>query len=269
MGKIRVLLLIGVFLSGFSSHNAAARGSVDLINNSILFPMAFTQYSDFLNENTVISGTAEDEMIKRVGGRIAQAAEKLLASEGKPGSLNEYKWEFTLVKDNAVNAWAMPGGKVVIYSGILPVAETEAGLAVVMGHEIAHAVLNHGLKRLSAEVLQQIGALGLNILTADQSPQARALIMMAYGVGSTMAGTLPYGREHENEADRYGLILTAAAGYNPDEGAAFWERMEAATGGYKTPELLSTHPSDKNRIKNLKNYSSEAKKRAAALGVNF
>ena len=238
------------------------------ISNNQLFPMAFSQYNDFLKENTVVTGTRDAQMVERVGKNIAQAAQKLLEAEGQSDYLKDYEWDFTLVQDDSINAWAMPGGKVVFYTGILPITKDEAGMAVVMGHEVAHAILNHGQQRMSAGLLQQIGALGVSILTADASPQTRALIMAAYGIGSELGGTLPFSREHENEADKYGLILMAIAGYNPDEGAAFWQRMASAGGG-KTPEFLSTHPSDSNRIKNLQKLAPEAKKRAAEFGVKF
>ena len=230
--------------------------------------MSFSQYDDFIKENTIVTGTRDAQMVETVGKKIADAAQKLLAAEGQPDYLKDYKWDFKLVQDDSINAWAMPGGKTVFYTGILPITKDEAGIAVVMGHEIAHQILNHGQQRMSAGILQQLGALGVSILTADSSPQARALIMAAYGVGSELGGTLPFSRKHENEADEYGLILMAIAGYNPDEGAAFWQRMSSAGGG-KTPEFLSTHPSDANRIKNLERIAPQAKKRAADFGVRF
>ena len=239
-----------------------------LISNDELFPMAFSQYDEFLRENTVVRGTPDAEMITRVGNRLAAAAQRLLASEGHPDYFTEYRWEFTLIQDDSINAWAMPGGKIVFYTGILPITQNEAGIAVVMGHEIAHAILNHGQQRMSGGILQQIGALGVSIATANQSPEAQALIMLAYGVGSTVGGTLPFSRQHENEADEYGLLLMAIAGYNPDEGAVFWERMTAAGAG-GVPEFLSTHPSPPNRVNNLRRYAPEAKQRAASFGVVF
>jgi len=238
------------------------------ISNDQLFPMAFSQYDDFKKENTVVTGTADAIMLNRVGNRIAEAAQKLLASQGHPNYFKDYRWEFTLVRDPSINAWAMPGGKIAFYTGILPVTRNEAGIAVVMGHEIAHAILNHGQQRMSAGILQEIGALGVSVATANKSPEAQALIMLAYGVGSDVGGTLPFSRQHEHEADEYGLILMAIAGYNPDEAIPFWERMNAAGGG-GVPEFLSTHPSAPNRIANLRSFAPEAKRRAAEFGVRF
>jgi len=264
MKKLYPFLFLMIILCACTAHPLTGKKNLAIISNAQLFPMAFSQFSQFLNENPVITDTNEAEMIARVGNRLAEAAQKLLASEGHPDYLDDYQWEFKLVKNDEINAWAMPGGKVVFYSGILPVSLNETGIAVVMGHEIAHVILNHGQQRLSADILQQLGALGLSLATANSSPEAQALIMLAYGVGSNLAGTLPFSREHENEADRYGLILMAIAGYNPDEAALFWERMTNAGSG-KIPEFLSTHPSDENRIANLTSFSPEAKKIAAGI----
>jgi predicted Zn-dependent protease len=271
MKKLYVLFLftlIVLIFSGCHSNPLTGRRNMAFISNSQLFPMAFTEYNDFLRENTIVTNTPDALMVTRVGERLAEAAQKLLAAEGHPDYLKDYRWEFTLVQDDAINAWAMPGGKIVFYTGILPITQNEAGIAVVMGHEIAHAILNHGQQRMSAGILQQIGALGVSIATANQSPEAQALIMAAFGITSNLAGTLPFSRQHEKEADEYGLILMAIAGYNPDEGAAFWERMSRAGGG-SVPEFLSTHPSDASRIRHMRNFSPEAKRRAARFGVTF
>jgi len=268
MKKIYVLFLILIVFSGCTANPLTGKRNMAFISNAQLFPMAFSEYNDFLRENNVVAGTADAEMVKRVGNRLAEAAQKLLAAEGHPDYLKDYKWEFALVRDDSINAWAMPGGKIVFYTGILPITQNEAGIAVVMGHEIAHAILNHGQQRMSAGMLQQLATLGVSIATANQSPEAQALIMAAFGVTTTLAGTLPFSRKHENEADEYGLILMAIAGYNPDEGARFWQRMETASGGRK-PEFLSTHPSPPNRVANLRNFVPEAKSRAAKFGVTF
>jgi predicted Zn-dependent protease len=207
-------------------------------------------------------------MVTRVGNRIAAAAYKWLEKENSLDHLEGYAWEYNLVQDNAINAWCMPGGKIVVYTGILPVTQTEEGLAVVMGHEVAHALLNHGQQRMSANVLQQLGAVGVSVLTSGSSELTQAVVMTAYGAGSNVAGTLPFSRAHESEADRYGLILAAIAGYNPDAAVPFWERM-ASLGGGGTPELLSTHPSDATRIKDLQAVTPEAKRIAATFGQRF
>ena len=238
------------------------------VSNDEIYSMSFSQYRDFLNENNVVTGTPDAQMIARVGNRLVDAAKKLLAAEGYPNYFADYRWEFNLVQDNTINAWCMPGGKIVFYTGILSITQTEAGVAVVMGHEIAHAILNHGQQRMSGNILQQIGAIGVSILTSNQSAEDQALIMAAFGAGTTIAGTLPFSRKHESEADHYGLILMAIAGYNPDEGVPFWQRMSLAGTG-ETMEILSTHPSDTTRIRDLTRLTPVAKKKAAEFGVYF
>jgi predicted Zn-dependent protease len=227
--------------------------------------MAFAQYDQFLEENNVVDGTADARMINKVGQRISSAAERWLTANGYPGYLKDYQWEYHLVKDTLVNAWAMPGGKVVFYTGILPIAQGEKGIAVIMGHEVAHALADHGAQRMSAGTLQQIGAVAGNV--AIQDPQKRNLFNQAYGVGSTVGVMLPFSRSHETEADRIGLQIMAIAGYNPDEAAELWKRMKAKAGSGAPPEFLSTHPSNDTRINNLTNWAPLAKKEAAKYGV--
>jgi predicted Zn-dependent protease len=239
------------------------------VNNSSLFPMSFSEYDQFLKENTVIKGTQEAQMVERVGKKLAQSAQKWLKREGYSDYLKDYRWEYNLVQDDAVNAWCMPGGKIVVYTGILPVTKTEEGLAVVMGHEIAHALLNHGQQRMSAGILQQLGAVGVAIATSGMSETAQSLSMLGYSVGSTVLGTLPFSRENESEADHYGTILMAIGGYNPDEAVPFWERMAALSGGSSPPQLLSTHPSNATRIRDLRGIIQEAKNTAATFGVYY
>ena len=204
-------------------------------------------------------------MITRVGQRIAIAAERWLTANGQPGYLNDYKWEYNLVQDDAVNAWCMPGGKIVFYTGILPVAQNETAIAAIMGHEVAHALANHGQQRMSAGMVQQLGAVAGNVLIQDE--QKAALFNQAYGVGSQVGVMLPFSRSHETEADRIGLYLMAIAGYNPDEAAQLWVRMGQASGGQAPPEFLSTHPSNQTRINNLKQLAPNAKAEAKKFGV--
>jgi predicted Zn-dependent protease len=203
-------------------------------------------------------------MVSRLGKKLADAAEIWLTAEGQGHYLDDYQWEYKLVKDDTVNAWCMPGGKIVVYSGILPVTQTEGALAVVLGHEISHALLNHGQQRMSADVLQQLGAVGLSLGVSGLSPEVQSMAMTAYGVGAQVGGALPFSRSHESEADHYGLILMAIAGYDPDEAVPFWQRMSEAGGG-GTPEFLSTHPSDATRIKQLQGWVPEAKQKAVEL----
>ena len=204
-------------------------------------------------------------MITRVGQRIASAAERWLNANGYPGYLKDYKWEYNLVQDETVNAWCMPGGKIVFYTGILPITQNETGVAVVMGHEVAHALADHGAQRMSAGTIQQIGAVAGNV--AIQDPEKRNMFNQAYGIGSQLGVMLPFSRSHETEADKIGLQIMAIAGYNPDEAAKLWQRMKAESGGQAPPEFLSTHPSNDTRISNLTAWAPAAKQEARKFGV--
>ena len=238
-----------------------------LVPNSQIFPTSFAQYNQFLSENKVVKNTANAEMITRVGQRIAAAAERWLDANGYKGYLKDYKWEYNLVDDKTVNAWCMPGGKIVFYTGILPIAENETAIAAIMGHEVAHALANHGQQRMSSGVLQQIGAVGVGVATSGKSTEAQQAWMQAYGVGSTVGVMLPFSRSHETEADRIGIQLMAIAGYNPDEAAELWLRMKANSGGQSPPEFMSTHPAPDTRIANLRSWAPSAKAEARKFGV--
>jgi predicted Zn-dependent protease len=267
MKKVRVLLAVVLLLfSGCTANPLTGKKTMAFVPNASLFPSSFAQYNEFLSENTVVSGTADSAMVERVGDKLAEAAQKWLAAEGNDDYLNDYQWEYKLVQDDTVNAWCMPGGKIVVYTGILPVTQTETGLAVVLGHEISHALLNHGQQRMSGNVLKQLGAIGLAIgmEIAGLPSETQTLARLAYGIGSEVGGTLPFSRKHESEADLYGVILMTIAGYDPEEAAPFWERM-AANGNTGGPEFLSTHPSDNTRIKKLRGWVPEAKEKAAEL----
>lgn len=193
------------------------------------------------------SGTAT---VVSVGTRIQGAVERFFAMKGMSGKLSRYTWEFQLVDNKDVNAWCMPGGKVVVYSGILPVAQNEAGLAVVMGHEIAHAVAEHGNERMSQGLLAQLGGAALDSALQQKPEQTRQLWMSAFGVGAQYGALLPFSRVQESEADHLGLIFMAMAGYDPHEAPGFWTRM-SAKGGQSPPQFLSTHPSDETRIRKI------------------
>ncbi len=227
------------------------RRQLRLIPRSELLAMSFSQYDQFLSENPVISGTPEARMVERVGSRIANAVQQYMSEIGREQDLRGYNWEFRLVDDEAVNAWCMPGGKVVVYSGILPVTSTETGLAVVMGHEVAHAVAEHGNERMSQALMTQFGGAALSAAMRDRPEETRNLWLAAYGLGTQVGVLLPYSRLHESEADELGLIFMAMAGYDPREAVDFWQRMADARGGPAPPELVSTHPADSRRIRDL------------------
>jgi len=269
--RIFVILLITILLIvGCVTNPLTGKSTMALIHNNQLLPIAFAEYDEFLKEHTVITGTAEARMVERVGTRLAASAKKWLESQGNPNYLDDYRWEYKLVQDDQINAWCMPGGKIVVYTGILPVTKTEEGLAVVLGHELSHALLNHGQQNMSAGYLQQIGMIGVSIAAqaAGLSEDTQSLVSLAYILGSTVAGTLPFSRSNESEADRYGLTLMAIAGYNPDAAVPFWERMTAMAGD-SGPDWLNTHPSHSTRIQQLKGWNVEAKKKAAEFGVTF
>ncbi len=220
--------------------------------------MSLQSYNEFLTSNKLSSDTQKTRMVKDVGTRIQRAVEKYCAENNLSSRINGYQWEFNLVEDPNVNAWCMPGGKVVVYAGLLPVAQNEAGLAVVMGHEIAHAIARHGAERMSQGLVVELGGMALSEALAKQPAQTQNLFKQSYGIGTEVGVLLPYSRLHENEADRMGLIFMAMAGYNPNEAVSFWERMSAMNKGQKPPELLSTHPADSTRINNIKNLIPEA-----------
>lgn len=263
----RLFLTIAIFIGVLAckTNPFTGKSTLNFYPNNQIFPMAFAQYDQFLNENKVIKGTKDAQMITNVGRRIASASERWLDANGYSGYLNDYKWEYNLVDNEAVNAWCMPGGKIVFYTGIMPIAQTETGVAVVMGHEIAHALADHGAQRMSAGMLQQIGSVAGNVAIKD--PKKRNTFNQAYGLGSTVGVMLPFSRSHENEADRIGLQIMAIAGYDPDEASNLWRRMKAKAGGQAPPEFLSTHPSNDTRINNLMAWAPSAKQEAAKFGV--
>src|SRR5690606_26456802 len=211
INKSLSILLLGMIVVACSTNPFTGKQTLALVPNSQILPMSYQQYSQFLSENKVVTGTAEANMVKNVGQKIASASERWLTANGYEGYLKEYRWEYNLVQDEAVNAWCMPGGKIVIYTGILPVANTEARVAAIMGHEVAHALANHGQQRMSAGQLQQLGAVAGNIALAND-PEYQNLFNTAYGVGTTVGVMLPFSRNHETEADRIGMILMAIAG---------------------------------------------------------
>jgi len=235
------------------------RNQLNLIPSGEMLSMSFQQYDQFLKENKLSTDAEATAEVKRVGTRIEAAVEKYFRDNGMSSRLNGYKWEFNLIESDQVNAWCMPGGKVVVYTGILPVCKTEAGLAVVMGHEIAHAVAEHGNERMSQALLAQAGSVALSEALKNKPEQTQNLWMTAFGVGAQVGVLLPFSRTQEAEADHLGLIFMAMAGYDPNVAVSFWERM-AAEGGGKPPEFLSTHPSDQTRIRKIKEALPEAMK---------
>jgi predicted Zn-dependent protease len=234
------------------------RRQLSIIPDSTLLGMSFQEYETFLKEHKPVTGGEDAAMVRRVGTRIQNAVEQHLASRNMLGRLSGYRWEFNLVESKDANAWCMPGGKVVVYTGLLPITGTEAGLATVMGHEIAHAVAEHGRERMSQALLAQLGGAALDVALAQKPEQTRALWASAYGLGAQYGALLPFSRLQESEADRLGLIFMAIAGYDPKEAVGFWQRMAQQESGRAPPEFLSTHPSDEARIREIQALLPEA-----------
>ncbi len=261
MKKIFSFLLFAPLFISCTQNLVTGRKQLDLVSETELQNLAAQEYQAFLNTNNVInsSNNRDAEMVRRVGSRISAAITSFYDKKGYTAVLDGYRWEFNLVDNKEANAWCMPGGKVVVYTGLLPFTQNEAGLAIVMGHEIAHAVAQHGSERMSQALLQQLGGIALQVAVANKPAETQNLFMTAYGIGSTVGGILPFSRKEESEADKYGLYFAAMGGYNPQEAIPFWERMTAA-GGAKPPEFLSTHPSDQTRMEKIKGYMLQALK---------
>ena len=241
-----------------SSVPITGRHQLSLVPESEMQQMSYAQYDTFLMTHKLSTNKSDTEMVKRIGTRIQHAVESYMSSHNQQSALNGYKWEFNLVEDKQVNAWCMPGGKVVVYTGILPVTKDEPSLAVVMGHEIAHAVARHGSERMSQGLLAQGLGTGLDAALANNSTLNKQIAATAFGIGAQYGALLPFSRQQESEADHLGLIFMAMAGYDPHAAVPFWQRMAESSGGGKPPEIMSTHPSDETRIANLQKLMPEA-----------
>jgi predicted Zn-dependent protease len=246
-------------LAACSKVPITGRRQLNLLPESEMMGMSLTEYQKFLQENKPLPASdARTVMVQHIGQRLAKAAKDYLTQNGAADRVEGFQWEFNVVDEPTVNAWCMPGGKVVVYTGLLPVTQDEAGLALVMGHEIAHAIARHGNERMSQGLAVQGAGMTLQVLAAEKPGMASNIFLQSFGVGSQL-GLLAYGRKQESEADKMGLVFMAMGGYDPRVAPAFWERM-AAQGGPKPPEILSTHPSDERRIADLKAYMPEAMK---------
>jgi predicted Zn-dependent protease len=253
------LTMLGVLLlASCTTVPITGRQQLSFIPASQMMSMSFQEYGDFLKSNKLSTDKTKAALVKRVGARIQSAVENYFAQNNMSDRLKDYRWEFNLVESKEANAWCMPGGKVVVYTGILPLTKNEDGLAVVMGHEIAHAVAEHGNERMSQALIAQMGGMALDQALAASPGQTKQLWMSAYGVGVQYGALLPYGRVQESEADHLGLIFMAIAGYDPKEAVTFWEGMAKSKEGKNVPEFLSTHPSDETRIRQIKELLPEA-----------
>lgn len=255
--RIGLVCFMLFFLFSCTTVPITGRKQLSLISDSSMLSMSFQQYDEFLKSNKLSSNQAQTQMVERVGDRLKKAVEQYFVRNNMAQELKNYAWEFNLVENSEENAWCMPGGKVVVYTGILPIVRDDAGLAVVMGHEIAHAVAKHGNERMSQALAVQMGGIALSTAIAQQPSQTQNLWMQVFGVGSQYGFMLPYSRLQENEADHLGLIFMAMAGYDPHSAIGFWERMSQKKGG-GIPEFLSTHPTDETRIQNIRRLIPDA-----------
>ena len=263
MNKV-IIVVSGLLIAALLAYSCAVvpltgRRQLSLVSDSEMLSMSFTQYDQFLKENKLSTNVAQTNMVKNVGRRIQNAVTTYFSQNKMSQELSGFVWEFNLVENKEVNAWCMPGGKVVVYSGILPVTENETGLAVVMGHEIAHAVAKHSNERMSQALVAQLGGQTLAAALQNKSEQTQQIWMSLFGVGAQLGAILPYSRLQESEADRLGLIFMAMAGYDPNAAIPFWQRM-SRNAGEKPPEFLSTHPSDETRLQKIRSDIPEAMK---------
>ena len=258
MRKLSLLSFLICLCFSCKVNQYTGKKTLNFFNNKQVFPVAFKEYKSFLTENPPVKNTPESNQIKSIGQKITAAAQAYFVHKGKPQFLKDYAWEYNLIYSPEKNAWCMPGGKIVFYTGILPVAKTPDGIAAIMGHEVAHALADHGAQRMSANALKT----GLDFIAAKstekQPIEKRKKILAAYGYGSQLRVLLPFSRKHEIESDKIGLELMTIAGYNPKEAAEVWRRMQTDTGGKAPPEILSTHPSSIRRIKTLEEHIAYA-----------
>ena len=261
----RVLKVIAVYvilanLNGCQTVPITGRSQLSLFPESTMNQMSLTNYQDFLKQNPPVSlDNISAKRVFDVGKRISDAVSRYMDQNGLSDRISGYQWEFKLVENKEVNAWCMPGGKMVVYSGIIPICKDDAGLAVVLGHEVAHAIAHHGSERMSQQLLLQLGSSSLDAALQKKPEQTRQIFLQAFGIGSQV-GSLAYSRQHEYEADKLGLVFVAMAGYDPNRAISFWNDMSANSSGAKPPEWLSTHPSDQNRINELVKYMPKAMK---------
>jgi len=267
---MKKLFIIGAFasvLASCSQNAITGRNQLALLSEAELQSMAVQEYRQFLSQSKVVSpsGNKDAEMVRRVGQRVTTAITTYYRNQGLANELQGFQWEYNLVDAKDVNAWCMPGGKIVVYTGLLPVTQNEAALAVVVGHEIAHAVAKHGNERMSQALLAEgIGVVGGAVTAGNE--KVNTIFNSVYGPGASIGVLLPNSRKQELEADKFGLIFTAMAGYNPQEAIPLWQRMQQMSNGQRPPEFLSTHPTEENRIARLKSLMPEALKYYKPIG---
>jgi Zn-dependent protease with chaperone function len=258
--KKQTLLLITtvlLLLAACSTVPLINRKQILLVPQVELLSMSYNNYDQFLDTSKVSTNYTDVNRVKTAGKNISEGVETFLKEKGLEKRIDQFNWEFNLIENDVPNAWCMPGGKVVFYSGILPLCQNDDGIAVVMGHEIAHAVARHGNERMSQSLMVAAGGMALSEFMKSKPQQTQEIFLSAFAIGSQVGVLLPYSRKHEYEADKLGLIFMAMAGYNPNESIKFWERMMEYSGP-KPPEFLSTHPAGEKRIAEMKKNLPEA-----------
>jgi predicted Zn-dependent protease len=258
MKVIQALIAISLVV-GMSCSNVplTERRQFTAVPNSQMLSLSADSYSKVLSEIPISENGQYVETVKRVGDKVVAAVKEYLRLQGLESRIEGFDWQFNVLKSPEVNAWCMPGGQIAFYEGIMPVCADENGIAIVMGHEIAHAVARHGNERMSQQLLINMGGIALSEALKTKKEETQQLALLAFGVGTSVGVALPYSRTHEMEADELGLYFMAMAGYDPQTAPAFWERMDKS-GGERPPELLSTHPAPVSRIENLKKVMPKA-----------
>lgn len=255
----RIVIVLSIALSACKTVPVTGRKQMNLVPDAMLTTLAFTAYDTIVKNSATLGKNDERaQMVARVGAKIQQAVETYMQQNGMSKDLKNFKWDYNAIAATTVNAWCMPGGKVVVYTGLLSYTQNENALAVVLGHEIAHAIARHGNERMSQGLLISLGGMMLQEALKEKKAKTQELFLALYIVGSNLALSLPNSRMQESEADQLGLIFAAMAGYDPEEAIPFWQRM-AAGNPNKVPEFLSTHPSNETRIKKLTTLIPEIK----------
>ena len=255
MKNLALLSLTLLILHGCSSVPVTGRRQLSLVSDAEVLSLSLTKYNEYIKTAKKSTNAASNAIVNNVGRRIAEAVEAYYKYTGRESELSNFAWEFTLIEDDQVNAFCMPGGKIVVYTGILPITKDETGLAVVVGHEVGHAVAKHANERMSQQMLAQYGAVGLDALFNKSSSAVKTVSQTVFGLGAQYK-MLAYSRGQELEADFLGMVFMGIGGYSPEAALPFWERMSQQ--GNAAPEFLSTHPSDQTRIKGIREKLPEA-----------
>lgn len=255
--KIGVLFLIGLIGYSCATVPLSGRRQLSIIGNSEVLPLSYDQYSQVVKESKIVTNTPDGQKVVNVGRRIASAVEQYLNENNYKSVTQGFAWEFNLIESDQVNAWCMPGGKVAFYTGIMPICQDETGIAVVMGHEVAHAIANHARERMSQGMVANGLLGGIQVAMGENPSLTQTIFLQAIGYGGQV-GMLKFSRDQELEADQLGLIFMSIAGYDPRQAPAFWERMNANSGGASPPEFLSTHPGPIRRIERLQEQMPDA-----------